>query len=171
MTVRKFVQNGQGYGSSAVEIRAKIDGVTVFEGAVPTVDQTLPNNLVGAIDTTSKIFEWQSTVEFSGTFALEIEVLSGGALLIASTLADHTNPLSLESLGTFYTDENGIRDPLSAVAINGVPDTVPVRNLDPENILDGQWWYSFSTGDVLTAQITVQPGRVPTPVADPVAPT
>ena len=159
MTVRKFVQNGQGYGSSAVEIRAKIDGVTVFEGAVRTLDEAVPQVLPAADITPGKIFEWQSTVEFSGTFALEIEVLSGGALLIASTLADHINPLSPESLGTFYTDENGIRDPLSAVAINGVPDTVPVRNSDPENILDGQWCRIINTGDVLTAQITVQPGR------------
>ena len=171
MTIRKFVQTGQGYGADAVEIRAKIDGVTVFEGAVPTLDEPMPTLLPGADVTTGKIFEWQSTVEFSGTFALEIEVLAGGALLIASTLADYVDPSNSATVGSFYTNEAGISDPFSAVAINGVLYSTPDRDLDPENILNGQWWYSLSTGDVLTAQITVQPGRVPTPVADPVAPT
>lgn len=163
MTIRKFIQNGQGYGADAVEIRAKIDGVTVFEGAVPTVDQPLSDDLSDIPEPTGNIFEWQSTVEFAGTAALEIEVLAGGALLVTRTVADYANPLDSTALGSFYTDGAGIFDPFSAVAINGVPVIARIRDLDPENILDGQWWYILSTGDVLTAQVTILAGRTAAP--------
>lgn len=170
MTIRKFVQNGQGYGADAVEIRAKIDGVTVFEGAVPTVDQPLPSDLIDISEPIGNIFEWQSTVEFSGTAALEIEVLAGGALLVADTAADHVDPADSATIGSFYTDEAGTSDPFSAVAINGVPVLAPIRDLDSERILKGQWHQRLNIGDVLTALITISAGRVPKPAADPVAP-
>lgn len=169
MTIRKFVQNGQGYGADVVEIRAKINGMPVFEGAVRTVDLPPPDGLFAGMPT-GKIFEWQSTVEFSGTVALEIEVLAGGVLLVTDAVANYVDTASSAILGFLYVNEDGTSDPLSDVAINGVPVLAPIRDLDPERILKGQWHQRLNIGDVLTALITISAGRVPKPAADPVAP-
>jgi hypothetical protein len=170
MAIRTFIQNGQGYGPDAVEIQAKVNGVVVFEGAVPTV--ALPPPVVPFIEadtstiTGKKLFEWELPLEFTGEFTLEIDVVSGGSLVLAETDANYSfynGPPSPDQFGPFYLGPTGSGDPFITVEINGV---VQARARTSETT--GQWWYMLSTGDILTAQVGVQ--APVTPNSEPVTP-
>lgn len=160
MTVRTFKQEGKGYGSAPVEIRARLDGAIVYEGPVATVDEDLPDVPDETSVVESVLFTWESTVDFAGTFELSIEVLTPDTLIVSNTLATHVDSADLTKFGVFYLN-NDIGDPFTSVLIDDV--TAPrVRNLDPDNILNGQWWHEVMHDQVLTATVNVQAGINPT---------
>ena len=90
MSNRTFQQWGQGYGSTPVNITAKIDGTIVYQGPVDTLDQSWPP--LPVVDTSfgGSLFSWTKPLEFvTGTTELEITV-ENGELLIAETYSNNS---------------------------------------------------------------------------------
>jgi hypothetical protein len=179
MTVRTFKQMGQAYGSSPVQIVAKIDGVEIFNGSVPALDTPTP--LPGATVADVELFSWPGEVAFSGNKIIEI-IVSGGSVLLTDTLgnyvADQTIPPVGEPgfpktpvsagpdvysyfYGHFALDPDTtppesniwVLDPLSNVTINGMP-RVPAYTPTQS----GQWNWLVPAGSVFNATLSIEAG-------------
>jgi hypothetical protein len=165
MTTRTFKQYGQGYGATPATIAVTIDGVEIFNGDVPTLNEPVPvKPIVPSENLGVEIYSWTNDVTFQGTNSLQITV-ANGTFLMTDSLANYFKyvnpPLPDASSGPdnfifFYDvtiDGNAITDPLTDVSIDGVARTVT----RPEGEL-GQWCWVLGAGQVLTATINVIAG-------------
>ena len=167
MTTRTFKQQGLGYGTEPLTIVAKINGVVAYEGPVTTVDQPLP--AAGGTDEDHvALFSWTNTVDFAGSAEVEIAVSGPGTVLIAQTLANYSpvfvkNAEGIDTAVSSGPDEyrsTGLADPIENPKIDGVEVTRD-RDLDPDNILTGQWYYRVGGGSIFTGTLQVQTGIDP----------
>jgi hypothetical protein len=174
MTIRTFKQLGQAYGSSPVQIIAKIDDVEVFNGVVSALDEPVPMLPTDTPIVSQELFSWTADVDFDGTQALEITAI-GGTVLLTDSVANYgtseieipaappfPNPVSIgpDAYAPFYaniTEDTWDVDYLKDVAINGIP---LVKDNSPELI--GQWIWTINNGKVLTGVIHVTAGLVGT---------
>lgn len=180
MTTRTFKQQGQAYGSSAITMVAKINGVEVFNGSVPALDQPLPIMPLaeGTTLPMQDLFSWTDDVNYAGTKTMEVTV-TGGTLLLTTIVANYVIIINTENpppgvtsgadvFGQYYrndiSDTQVSFDPKSNVAINGQPQTI-VR--DPD--LTGQFYWTIPTGSTFTADVAIQPGYEtnPEPIPGP----
>lgn len=167
MAIRTFIQQGQGYGSAPVTITAKIGGVTIYAGPVPTVDGSPPPGGNIEIPTpVSNLFSWTNDTSFAGEQDFEI-IVDNGTLLMTSTVANYTNylvgnvimPGSETVYNGFWTeviDGAVISDPFTNEKIDAVPQ---IEHPDP-GALDGQWWWYINGGSVFSATLNVSVGNV-----------
>ena len=158
MTTRNFKQLGQAYGSTPASITATIDGTVVYSGTIPTFDTPIPSRPDVSTDSVTTLFTWTNTVEFAGTQSYSIAV-TGSPLLLCFIEADYCIPNAIANFNIPYTyDYNGvtIADPLTNVAIDGVPQT-----RGPDNTLVGPWHWLIPAGSILTATLNVNAGCVP----------
>ncbi len=161
MTDRIFQQYAQGYGSTPCQVVCQIDGNTVFNGSVATLDEPLPSMPNPEFNVENIAWSWTNDAEFSGTQSISIAV-TGSALLLAGTLAN--NPAgNAESYSAFYVQTiNGVdyADPFSNEAIDGVAQSGP---FNPDYA--GQWWWVIPAGRTFTAamHIDAPPPAPPSP--------
>jgi hypothetical protein len=159
MTDRIFKQYAQGYGSTPCQVLCQIDGDTVFDGPVATVDAPRPSLPDVEVDIDNVAWTWSQNASFDGTRSLSIAV-SGSSLVLARTLANNPITGGDEEFGSFYLIEiNGVSnfDPLTDVAINGVAVSKPHTDLV------GQWWWLIPAESTFTATLHVD--TIP-PLAD-----
>jgi hypothetical protein len=164
MTTRTFKQFGQAYGNTPASIAVLINGVNVFSGAVPTENSALPEPPYTGIAGT-ELFTWTNTVDFAGAQSFSISV-ENAPLLLLRTVADYVypQPNELPEFNGFYTyqiDGVTVADPLSNVAIDGVP----VQRATDNSGLSGQWNWLIPAGSTLTAILNVTAGVEPPPPA------
>ena len=170
MTTRTFKQRGQAYGNLPVTIVAKIDGVEVFNGQVPTLNA--PYQLTGFesdIDSLilgEELFSWTDDVAFSGTKTLEITVVNG-FLVLMNTTANYPQ-LSVVDLaagentwdfayvnqvdGVFYVN------PLGNMFING-------QAQNPNDGVPSQTYWLLPPGSVMSCNVNITASIVPPPIA------
>ncbi len=152
---RTFTQKGQAYGAVPCNITAKIDGVVVFSGTVPTADTPPPPLPDSELDLGVPLFSWTKPVDFAGTCELEIAV-SGSQLIITDTAADYVDPRDSSVTGAFYKIEiDGVvyGDPFTNEKIDGVAQVGPY---DPE--LPGQWYWIVNPGSTFTTTVNIFAG-------------
>lgn len=167
MTTRTFKQQGLGYGTEPLTIVAKINGVVAYEGPVTTVDQPLPA-ADGSVEDHVALFSWTNTVDFAGSAEVEIAVSGPGTLLIAETLANYspvfvTNAEGIVTVVSSGPDEYmsmGPADPIENPKIDGVEVTRD-RDLNPDNVLTGQWYYKVDGESTFTGTLQIQQGIEP----------
>lgn len=169
MTTRTFKQQGQAYGPTAINMVAKIDGVEVFNGTIPALDQPLPLMPLAEDETlpTQDLFVWTDDVTFAGTKAMEVTI-TGGKLLLTTIVANYVLIVNTENpppgvtsgpngSGQYYRndiDDTQVSfDPKSNVTINGQLQTI---NRDPD--LTGQFYWIVSDNSTFTADVAIQPG-------------
>lgn len=82
---------GYAYGNTAVSLVANINGVTVFNGAVSTVDQPLPEPSVN-INDAPVLFSADSglfPVDFAGAYPMSITVTGGNGIAVQNTYSNY----------------------------------------------------------------------------------
>ena len=164
MTVRTFKQLGQAYGSSPVTIVAKIDGVEIFNGTTPTLNE--PYMLTG-FDTTvypgNELFSWTDDINFVGTKSMEITVGSGFLVLMNTTAnypgfgGEHNRPDPENHWLFVYAnqvDSVVYSNPFSNLTING-----EVQN--PNTDIPGQTFWLIPPDSVLSCTVNVSKGFKP----------
>lgn len=172
MVTRTFIQQGQGYGSTPVNVTVKLDGNTVYSGVIPTVDQAPPQGGTGeGSGPVTNLFSWTNDTSFSGTQDFRVEVAPGGILLMTQTVANYTEtvdniagnvvviPGNVNGFLGFWTEQIGdasIGDPFTNETIDNVPQE---EHPDPGQ-LSGQWWWYVSGGSVFAATLNVPQGNV-----------
>jgi hypothetical protein len=157
---RTFTQKGQAYGAVPCNITAKIDGVVVFSGEVPTINTPIPPLPNLDLDLGTPLFSWTKPIDFAGTCELEIAV-SGSQLIITDTIADYVNRKDSSATGDFYQIEiDGVvySDPFIDEKINGVAQAGPYN---PE--LPGQWYWTVNPGSTFTTTVNIMAGILPEP--------
>jgi len=185
-TIRTFRQNGQGYSSTPVTIVAKIDGVKIFEGEVPTLDEPYPALPQPNVEFGVPMFTWEEPLDkTSGQMALEITV-TNGLLLVADTYSNAskaTPPPPATPTGTAqsqYVDENAFEDltwwqyinqvwhvdAFTNVVIDGVAQSRPTAGYSSD-VPVGQWYWQVDTGSVFTCNINIQIPPIKQPVGAP----
>lgn len=182
MTIRTFKQLGQAYGSSPVQIIAKIDGIEVFNGTVPALDQPVPMMPIEAPIESQVLFTWTTDVAFEGTKSIEITA-SGGTILLTEALVNYstasmeqkpelsyptptsTGPdgyvlligaeILADKTGSAASNYQTSVNPnyLYDVAINGIP---LIQDITPG--LEGQYVWVINNGKALTGSINVIEG-------------
>lgn len=164
MVARLFKQQGRGYQSSTpMSITAQIDGVTVYSGTVPTLNQPFPEPEAGVIFG-EDLYTWSiPDMTWTGTQELAITVEGTGIFLLGDTLAQIYPGAASNYYGMIFDGSPdpavGPYDPLSNVKINGVP-----QSSYPNPGLDGQWGWGILGGSNFTATITTNvPGIPPWP--------
>ena len=90
MTNRTVQFYGQGYGTVPAEITATLDGIVVYSGTVPTIDQENYNRMP---EDQVLLFTAQVPVDFDGTKPMTISV-SNSTVVFAHVL------------GNYYTKNN-----------------------------------------------------------------
>lgn len=165
MSIRTIKQTGQGFGDQEVTIVAKINGATVFSGAVPTLNQpvpALPNPDLQGVD----LFTWEVPSDFQGTQTLEITV-TGGTLVLMDTLANFvwknnasgppaTIPGFASNFSEFYYFTYAgrpVADPFSDVTINDVAQT-----FSRDDDFDGQWFWPLPANAVFSCTVSFDAG-------------
>ena len=174
MTTRTFKQQGFGYGAEPLTIVAKINGVVAYEGPVTTVDEPLPNGPNGPkspedLEKSVDLFSWTNTVDFEGSAEVEIAVSGTGTLVTTVTQANYSpktvknaedDDVTVSSGPTEYLGFGGT-DPVENPKIDGI-EVERVRDLDPDDVLTGQWYYVIDGGSTFTGTLQVQKGIEPT---------
>lgn len=160
MTDRTFKQHALAFGTTPTEVVYQINGNTVFNGPVTTVDQPVPPlpNTVYKVDNIA--WTWTNDATFDGTQSISIAV-TGSTLLLAQSTAN--NPAgNAEIFGSFYTVEvDGVTysDPFTEETIDGVALLGPYDPAFPS-----QWWWRIPSGSTFTATMHVTP---PPPIPPP----
>lgn len=189
MTIRTFRQRGEASPhTDPVTITAKIDGVQVFSGLVPTewirddrlatdyaacgpdcCDRATFDNDVLAF-TGNILFTWEKPVDFEGTVDMEIAV-EGGPFTLTHTAANyrfaepHTPDIAEfvlgqpDYFGPFYFYHTA-----DDVCIQD-----PMTDVKIDGVLQtvtrgaddvGQWNWTVPGGSVLTCKVNIMPGYV-----------
>jgi hypothetical protein len=157
MPTKTITQRAQGYSSQPVTVTVQIDGATILQGVVPTLDTPPPQmpefwtpNFGG------NAWSWTVDSSFDGTQTMTVSVDNG-----VMYLCDTFYTLSDDQTGNVYhlkfLQQQGnvqFTDPFTAVTINGI-DTTPVRTEDSA----GQWIYQLTAGDQFACNVNI----VPTP--------
>ncbi len=157
---KTIIQRAQGYGNQPVTATVQIDGTTILQGPVPTLDQmppTLPDSW--SADLGVDAWTWTVNPSFGGGQTMTLTV-DNGQLYLCDTFYSLTNdPGNVYPL-TYPQQQGDIQffDPFTSVSINGIP-TVP--NRDPGH--DGQWVWQLTAGDQFTCTVNI--------TAQPIAPT
>lgn len=161
MSQKTIIQRAQGYGSSPVTATVKLDGTTIYQGEIPTTPQSMP---VLPDDWTPGLgvdaWSWPTTQDFSGSFAMTVEVHTGVMLLCDTyfTLSDppaNTAPIG-RVLYSHVQDSVATTDPLTNVTINGAVVS-HARLAD----LAGQRNWKISAGDTLSCTVNIVPQSLP----------
>jgi len=152
MANKVITQRAQGYGSTPVTVTVKIDGVTVLQGAVPTVDQpppALPDFWTPELGANS----WSWTVDsgFNGTQTMTLNVDNGQFYLCDTFYTLSDQPGNVYPLN-FIQEQGNVQlmDPFTNVTVNGVLQDV-VR--DPDH--SGQWVWQLRAGDQFSCTVNV----------------
>jgi len=178
MTTRTFKQYGQGYGATPTTILVTQDGVMLFNGAIPTLNQSVPDMPIApGTNLGVELYSWAKDLAFQGTDNLQITA-EAGTLVLAKSLANYfkyvdptkpSGPYASSGPDNFvpfyeYTAAGEvIYDPLSNVAIDGVAQS-PARA--PGEY--GQWYWVLGPGQTLTATVNVIAGYESTNIYPPV---
>ena len=84
--------HGYAYGNTPVSLTANINGITVFSGAVSTVDQALPgptDNVSNAPVLFSVVDSPLFPTDFSGAYPMSIEVTGGIGIAVENTYCNY----------------------------------------------------------------------------------
>lgn len=168
-----ITQRAQGYGSVPAAVTVQIDGATILQGDVPTVDAPPPAMPDLSIQNLG-VDAWSWTIDsaFQGTQTMTVTVNSGRVLLCDTyyTLSDQADTVFPLTLLQEVDDEWIGVDPLTAVTINGVSQN-PLRSDD----FVGQWVWQLDAGDQLVATVNImntpEPSVVPHVIFDSVPAT
>jgi hypothetical protein len=155
MTIRTIQSFGYGFSDTPAIIVAKINGITVFEGAIPTAPLTeLPsgnpfdqwaNNLVS-------LYTFDSTVGTASSFPTTIEV-TNGTLLLGYYKANYSPALTIPpGPDNFVILLDELRE---NVTIDGI-----AQNYHPSGSTDlsGTWWWQVNTGSTIAFTVLIDAG-------------
>jgi len=161
-----ITQRAEGYGGAPVTVTVQIDGATVLQGTVPTLDQpppALPSFWTPELG--ENAWSWTVDSNFDGTQIMTVSVDNGALNLYDTFYTLSDQPGNVYSLMYSQVQEQGnvaFTDPFTQVSINGVAQN-PVR--EPEQ--GGQWVWQLSAGDVLTCTVNIEAPPVPPPPVEP----
>ena len=163
MTTRIFKQQGLAYGSSPVSLVAKIDGVEVFNGPVPTLNAPIPDlPEVGYTTHGVDLFTFDGDVAFAGNKTIEIAV-SGGTLVVAGVDANY----SLHGRGAENMPGADIFSSAYFNEVNGTVYTNAITNVTVDDVArfdeecTGTWFYIVGPGSTLKATLQISEGIDP----------
>lgn len=174
---RTFRQKAIGYSDTPMTIQAKIDGVIVHDGVIPTLNEPPPELPNASIHLGDPVFSWTANWDFAGTWNLEVTVTNpanaNGIVFITTVdanyvLIDDPNHAGNVLLGgpTVYgepyeevhTDEQGqwqCGQMITDISIDGVPTGSHGTREWP-----GQPYIRLNPQQVATAVVHTQKGFV-----------
>lgn len=169
MSTRTIQFLGQGYGNTPVTVDAVWNGNTIYSGAVPTVNETIPTFLSTTEANNEILFTTDVDVTYQADVPMTITVTSPGALVVGQIYGNYANVYTqtgntwtITSSGptTFLAVNNNINDLDASVGdvrnnptLDGVP-LVPVRG-PSEN---GTWPWTIPSGSTLSCSIDLDSG-------------
>jgi hypothetical protein len=160
MANKVITQRAQGYGSTPVTVTVKIDGVTVLQGAVPTVDQpppALPDSWTPELGVDS--WSWTVDAGFDGTQTMTVNVDNGRLYLCDTFYTLSDQPGNVYPL-YYWQEISNVKftDPFTNVTVNDVlKDTARDQNHS------GQWIWQLSASDQFACNVNI----IASPVIEP----
>lgn len=152
MATRNFIQQGLAYGATPASVTVSFDGVQIYSGPVPTVDQPTPPMPGSDIEDTA--YTWTLPAEFNGPINVVLQV-SGSTFILADTLTDRiyiTDPTLLNTVPFGQTiDGVFFYDPFTNVQINGI-------SMTRDSNAPGQWYWKIEPGQTFSATLNIPVG-------------
>lgn len=151
MQQRTFRQFAQGFGAVPAQAVVTIDGDTVFNGAVDTINQPPPPLPNGETTIDNVAWSWQGDTLYQGARAITVAV-TGSPVILAMTLAN-TPYADLSIWGQLSSQKiNGLHfpDPFTDVKLNGVSVAAV---FDPQQL--GQRWWRVEPGSIWSATMNI----------------
>ena len=158
MTNRTIQFYGQGFGPTEVEISVTADGSQVFNGPVPTVDQSLVASQ-WPLEQSEILFSIEVPVEFRGTMPIEITVNSGSGILLEKMAINYVPLIDNVSSGAqgFEFDSDG-KIPNLLAASDFRLDGNPTPSLVCRPDSDGYWTLPLAVGSTFAATLNIEAG-------------
>ena len=154
MPTKTITQRAQGYHNQPVTVTVQIDGATILQGAVPTLDAPLPQMpAVWTPDFGGNAWSWTVDASFNGTQNMTISVDSG-TMYLCNTVYTLSGDLTGNVYNLYFSQTQGnvqFFDPFTNVTINGAE---PALNRDEAS---GQWLYQLSAGDQFACTVNIVP--------------
>jgi hypothetical protein len=153
---------GYAYGSTPVSLLATINGVTVFNGAVSTINQPLPAPNVDITDAPVLFSVADATglfpVDFAGAYPMSIEVTGGNGIVVQNTYCNYMTGNTADFTDCYNgtpSNSEGTPDSRSSVTIDGITQVPPA----PASL--GQWTWIIPTGSTLACAFNTSLGWSP----------
>ena len=169
MTTRTVKMYGLGYGASPAEVTITFDGVVVYDGTVPTVNETLPINGT-QLENEQLICTFEIPVELTGTKPMTCAINLGDCVSFAKIEANYgviptANIVVSNGPDEFYNIVGlGVKeDPRTNVYISEVAQN-PTRS--PSQT--GTWTWNLFRGYTLSHDVTIGPATTAIPPNPPV---
>ena len=152
--IKTIIQRACGYSSQPVTATVQIDGVTILQGAIPTLDAPPPQLPdVSIHDIGSSAWSWTVDASFDGTQTMTISV-DNGVMYLSNTSFTLSNDETGNVYPLSFIQQQGnltVTDPFTNVTINGVEPPV-ARG---ENF-DGQWVWQLPAGTQFTCTVNIE---------------
>jgi hypothetical protein len=150
--------HGQGFGPTAVEISVTADGNQVFNGPVPTLDQSLVP-LPWPLEQSDILFSMEVPLEFQGTMPIEITVNSGSGILLEKMSINYVSLSNNVSSGVQGFEFDGDEKiPYLLASSDHSLDGNPTTNLVCPPRPDGNWTLPLAVGSTFAATINIDAG-------------
>jgi hypothetical protein len=166
MTTRTTQSFGYGFGNTPATIVAKINGVTVFEGEIPTAplaDLPAGNPYEQWANNVVSLYTFTTTVGTAESLPTTIEVINGTLLLgqyksnYTAVPTDIPNEYITSGSDVCITAPGEVRE---GVTIDGVAqDYHPAGS----TTLLGTWWWRVETGSTIAFNALIDAGLDVTP--------
>ena len=172
MTTRTIQIIGSGFGATPATVVATLNGDTVFNGTVPTVDLPVPKPLSGAGELWVPLFTFEIPIDFVGNMPMTCETTNSTTVVFAQVFANYSNVwisgnAESSTSGHYATSgpDNVVdvfkidqRDPRNNTTLNGQPYTPPRT---PTN--SGTLWWTIPQNTVLGYDLEIaQAGNIET---------
>lgn len=172
MTTRTIQITGSGFGSSPATVIATLNGNTVFNGTVPTINLPVPQPVSGAGDLWIPLFTFEIPMDFVGNVPMTCETTNSTTVVFASIFANYSNVwisgnAASNTAGHYETcGPNAVvdvltlgqQDPRNTTTLNGqtyIPDRSPTQQ--------GTWWWTIPQNTVLGYNLEIaQAGNIGT---------
>jgi hypothetical protein len=171
MTLRTFKQLGKAFGTEQLSLIATLDGVEIFNGAVPTgINEPGPDMSTVTWPYGDELFTWTQDIGFVGSKEMRIQVIGIGYVMLTSTNANYicievstdpyyvTIPGGPDVFNGFYSqkfDGFEIHDPYTNIVIGGIPCSAD------NSASRGQWTWTVHGGSEFVATLNVNKARMP----------
>jgi hypothetical protein len=160
MPSKTIIQQARGYNDQPVTATVQIDGVTILQGVVPTLDQSPPQLPdFWSPDIGANAWSWTIDPSVTSTQNMTITVDNGVMYLCSTFYTLPDQPGNVYPL--MFSQQQGnvqFSDPFTTITINGI-DSTPVR----DGTHNGQWVWKLLAGDQFACTVNVVPPPTETP--------
>jgi hypothetical protein len=160
MTTRTIQILGAGFGTTPATVVATLNGNTIFEGTVTTIEAPIDQIGLEFVDQTVPLFSFEISMDFVGNIPMTCQV-SNNTVIFAQIQANYTNVLIPGNAAAYIPDRLESSGENTYVFLTPSPDpranvTIDGSSVVPDHeILTGTWWWTINESSTLAYDLVI----------------